>query len=117
MTNHYKHIQCISANLETSSRTLKFANIRTEGFWVIICSFSVKHFQVSFFAAQNNGCKKKHHWVRLMTCCQCLKIFFLHKVDYVKQAKLNKSKDVNFKPISNIKLFAYSYPFSIVSHD
>lgn len=44
---------------------------------------------------------------------------FMHKVDYmyVKQAKVNKSKDVNFKPISNIKLFAYSYPFSIVSHD
>lgn len=60
MINHYKHIQCISANLETSSRTLKFANIRTEGFWVNICSFSVKHYQVSFFAAQNNGCKKNN---------------------------------------------------------
>lgn len=42
---------------------------------------------------------------------------FMHKVDYVKQARVNKSKNVNFKPISNIKLFAYSYPFSIVSHD
>lgn len=42
---------------------------------------------------------------------------FMHKVDYVKQARVNKSKDVNFKPISNIKLCAYSYPFSMVSHD
>lgn len=42
---------------------------------------------------------------------------FMQKVDYVKQAKVNKSKDVNFKPISYIKLCAYSYPFSIVSHD
>lgn len=41
----------------------------------------------------------------------------MHKVDYVKQARVNKSKDVNFKPISYIKLFAYSYPFSIVSRD
>lgn len=42
---------------------------------------------------------------------------FMHKVDYVKQARVNKSKDVNFKPISNLKLFAYSVPFSIVSPD
>lgn len=41
----------------------------------------------------------------------------MHKVKYVKQARVNKSKDVNLKPISNIKLCAYSYPFSMVSHD
>lgn len=42
---------------------------------------------------------------------------FMHKVDYVKQARVNKSKDDYFRPISNITFFAYSYPFSMVSRD
>lgn len=60
VADHNEHFKCSSAHRETSSRTLKFTNVQARGFGVVICSFSVKHFQVRFFATQNDDCKNNN---------------------------------------------------------